>query len=72
MTPPKHVDIYDAAWRKASRSVNNGQCVEVGATSATILVRDSVDPAGPTLSYPSRAWQAFLTTAKFGAFGAIR
>jgi hypothetical protein len=62
--------VVDVAWRKASRSVNNGQCVEVSATRADVMVRDSVDPSGPVVSYPARTWQAFLTSAKTGTFDA--
>ena len=33
-------------WRKASRSGSTSNCVELGSTG---LVRDSKNPAGPTL-----------------------
>jgi Domain of unknown function (DUF397) len=68
--PPMDAVVVDVGWRKASRSVNNGQCVEVSATHADVKVRDSVDPSGPVVSYPARTWQAFLTSAKTGTFDA--
>ena len=51
-------------WRKALRSMNNGNCVEVTSASGKIMVRDSRDPGGVWLMYPSRTWNAFLDTVK--------
>ncbi len=34
-------------WRKASYSVNNGQCVEVASDRAAVLVRNTVTPPAP-------------------------
>lgn len=42
MTVPQH----DVRWLKAQRSQNEGACIELGHTGA---VRDSKNPAGPTL-----------------------
>jgi hypothetical protein len=65
-------DARDAGWRKASLSVNNGACVEVGSARAAVMVRDSVDPSGPIVAYPAAAWQAFLATAKASSRNVIR
>jgi hypothetical protein len=66
--PPMDVVAVDADWRKASYSVANGACVEVASARTAVMVRDSVDSAGPAVSYSARAWQAFLATTKAGAF----
>ncbi|MFB7008599.1 MULTISPECIES: DUF397 domain-containing protein [unclassified Streptomyces] len=48
-------------WRKSSYSGSGGgDCVEVGATSAEIHVRDSKNPAGPRLTLAPATWTAFL------------
>ena len=48
-------------WRKSTRSIGNGDCVEV---SAGPLVRDSRDPDGPVLSFSPGAWRAFAEELK--------
>jgi Domain of unknown function (DUF397) len=55
------------AWRKASRSAANGECVEVALTHAYIAVRDSKNPTGDILMYSARTWRSFLQDAKGGA-----
>jgi hypothetical protein len=63
------VDVSGALlWRKSARSVANGACVEVAPATGTIVVRDSVNPAGAMISYPTQTWQAFLADAKTGTF----
>jgi hypothetical protein len=47
-------------WRKSSYSGDNGNCVEVGWPSTKVAVRDSKCPTGPTLSFPTWTWRAFL------------
>lgn len=46
-------------WRKASYSGNGEACVEV-ASDQGILVRDTTDRDGATLSISPAAWNAFL------------
>ncbi|MFV2086581.1 DUF397 domain-containing protein [Micromonospora sp. LOL_021] len=61
MTTP---DMSRAHWRKSSRSSASGSnCIEVATLAGgSIGVRDSKDPHGPTLIFPTDAWTAFLTT----------
>ncbi len=51
-------------WRKSSYS-NGGEatCVEVG-TAEGVLIRDTTDRSGVTLSVAGAAWTAFLATLR--------
>ncbi len=53
----------EVGWRTSSYSGNGGDCVQVAPAPDRVLVRDSKDPDGPALAFPTTAWQAFLTTA---------
>ncbi|WP_406072082.1 DUF397 domain-containing protein [Micromonospora sp. NBC_01638] len=52
------------AWRKSSRSGNNGQCVEVRDRDAQVDVRDSKAPNTGMLSFEPVAWEAFISGIK--------
>ncbi|MBF9128566.1 DUF397 domain-containing protein [Plantactinospora sp. S1510] len=52
------------AWRKSSRSGNNGQCVEVRDRGAQVDVRDSKAPTAGMLSFDPAAWTAFINRCK--------
>jgi hypothetical protein len=53
-------DQLDPCWRKASYSGNGGgNCVEVGNAARVVLVRDTTNRDGVTLSIPADAWQTF-------------
>ncbi|MGI5146569.1 DUF397 domain-containing protein [Plantactinospora sp. CA-294935] len=57
------MDLTDAAWRKSTRSTpNGGDCVEVADNLAgRVLVRDSKDRDGGTLTFAPATWHAFIT-----------
>lgn len=54
----------DLQWRKATHSVGNGACVELAAVKGQIFVRDSMNPGGAWLRYPSRSWAVFAAGIK--------
>ncbi|GHJ18290.1 MULTISPECIES: DUF397 domain-containing protein [unclassified Micromonospora] len=60
------MDMTGARWRTATRSSNNGgNCVEVADNlPGRVLVRDSKDRAGGTLSFTPTAWRAFVGQAQ--------
>ncbi|MER7767516.1 DUF397 domain-containing protein [Kitasatospora sp. NPDC096140] len=61
------MDLSRAVWRKSKFSANQGNCVEVAdGFLDTVPVRDSKDPNGPALVFPSDAWTAFVTAIKTG------
>jgi hypothetical protein len=49
-------------WRKSSYSGGNNQCLEVGSTDSRVLVRDTKDREGGTLSFDVSDWSAFITS----------
>jgi hypothetical protein len=55
-------------WTKSSYSGGNGACVEVKSPLvATIAVRDSKVPAGPSISFVPGAWNAFVREVGAGS-----
>ncbi|MGH3156993.1 MAG: DUF397 domain-containing protein [Streptosporangiaceae bacterium] len=54
------LDLNHAQWRKSSRSSANGACVEVGPLGRSVVVRDSKNPDGSKLIFPSLAWANFI------------
>jgi hypothetical protein len=53
-----------ATWRKSTHSGGNGaSCVEVAAAGA-VLVRDTTDRGGVTLTVTGPAWGRFLRTLR--------
>jgi hypothetical protein len=48
-------------WRVSSYSANGGAtCVETASGNGAILVRDTTDRDGGTLSFSAQAWQEFI------------
>jgi hypothetical protein len=48
------------AWRTSSYSGNGGHCVEIGHRPDDVLVRDTKDRPGGTLTIPRAPWQHLL------------
>jgi Domain of unknown function (DUF397) len=47
-------------WRKSTHSdANGGNCVEVADTLRAVLVRDTTDRDGVTLTFSAEAWAEF-------------
>lgn len=55
-------------WRKAKRSMSNGNCTEVAFSTDFVAVRDSKDPYGPVQQYSTGSWRSFVQEAKAGKF----
>lgn len=54
-----------AVWRKSSRSGSTGgQCVELARAIAVTGVRNSKNPDGPVLTFPTDRMIHFLSTVK--------
>jgi hypothetical protein len=51
-------------WRKSTYSgANGGACIEVAAGDS-VLVRDTTDRDGGTLTFGTAAWAEFVTSIK--------
>ncbi|MEW2143961.1 DUF397 domain-containing protein [Micromonospora vinacea] len=62
------MDMTDARWRTATRSSNNGgNCVEVADNlPGRVLVRDSKDRDGGTLTFAPTSWRSFVEQLRRG------
>jgi hypothetical protein len=58
--------LEEYAWRKSSRSVANGACVEAAACKGAALIRDSADRTGTVLRYSAAAWRTFIVRIASG------
>ena len=60
------MNTIEPAWRKSSRSNGaSGNCVEVADNlPGRVLVRDTKDRDGGTLTFEPAAWSAFVTMAR--------
>lgn len=59
-----NLDLADLTWRKSSRSVGQGACVEMAVRVDRTLVRDSKNPSGPVLAFPQGSVATFLRALK--------
>jgi hypothetical protein len=59
-------ELSQLNWRKARRSMNHGDCVEVAASAERIAVRDSKKPDGSWITCSSRSWRVFVEEIKAG------
>jgi hypothetical protein len=64
------VDLSRVRWRKSSRSTDEANCVEVAGTADAVAARDSKNPRGAALVFPSARWSAFLGSIREGRFEA--
>jgi hypothetical protein len=59
-------------WSKSSYSDNGGVCVEVStdltASRGVVAVRDSKNPEGPVLDFPTHAFASFVAGIKTSTF----
>lgn len=57
------------AWRKSSRSMSDGHCIEVALSSHYTLMRDSKNITGPELTFHVDVWNSFIQKIKTGRIG---
>ena len=54
-------------WRKSTYSdASGGSCVEVASASGRVLVRDTTNRHGVTLTVTPAAWQRLVATTRHG------
>ncbi|WP_322778270.1 DUF397 domain-containing protein [Frankia sp. Cas4] len=60
-------DPTTVTWKTSSFSNGaGGMCVEAGAYDGGVVVRDSKNPNGPTLSFSRAEWAAFVDGVENG------
>lgn len=63
-----NLSVSRAAWRKSSRSGQNGNCVEIAEAEGHTAVRDSKAPDAGHLAFGPQAWAAFMAKARAGRY----
>lgn len=53
-----------ASWRVATYTGSSGDCVEVGDTDSAVLVRDTKDRDGGTLTFTTATWRSFTDSLR--------
>jgi Domain of unknown function (DUF397) len=56
--------LRHSRWRKSSRSIGDGECVEVTSTSGRVAVRDSKNLGKEMLVFPVSQWRLFIEQYK--------
>ena len=51
-------------WRKSSYSADQGNCAEAASTAGAVMIRDTQDRGGVTLTIPAQAWHAFTAQVR--------
>jgi Domain of unknown function (DUF397) len=65
-------EVAVVAWRKSTRSIANGQCLEAATlTNGRLIVRDSLDKCGPMAIFTTNEWRTFIKEIKDGDFRLI-
>jgi hypothetical protein len=60
--------MKETPWVRASRSAQQGECVEQRRSGDVIEVRDTKDRSGPVLRFTEAEYAAWLDGAKRGEF----
>lgn len=56
------------SWRTSTRTLGQGQCVEVGFGAKRVGVRDTKNRTAGYLAVPVGRWHEFLASVKVGTF----
>lgn len=67
-TIPSSTELHGVRWLRSSYSTGANNCVETarpatGPWAGLLAVRDSKDPAGPTLLFSPSSWASFTAAA---------